>query len=100
MNRSGFGKISARIVGAFAVAIILFFVCFIVAEAWHDCDGEDCPICACIQQCEQLLNRFAGGEPARVFCEILVWFCALKAVFYSVDIIQTTLVSRRVRLND
>lgn len=41
--------------------VTLFSVLFVVAEADHDCIGEDCPVCACIHHAEQTLKQLGMG---------------------------------------
>ncbi|MBQ6521108.1 MAG: hypothetical protein IJI14_20565 [Anaerolineaceae bacterium] len=39
------------------LAGMLLSVCFIAAEADHDCSGEDCPICVFLTLCEQNIRQ-------------------------------------------
>ena len=42
-------KIAAGIMGFMMLAFVLFSAFYIAAEAEHDCEGEGCPICVCIE---------------------------------------------------
>lgn len=68
-------------------------------ETDHDCCGDDCPICACIQFCENTLGMMGGGAAGQtaVIIPLILFFFS---VFLSVCLFeQETPVSRKVRLN-
>ncbi len=95
-----FKRMPAIIMGILLSAIVLFSAFYIAAEAEHDCSGEDCPICVCIQQCERTLQQIAAGITelaATLIPAILLAITVPLTVWVSV---QGTLVSRKVRLND
>lgn len=89
-----------------AITCILFiFVTFaslfyIVKEADHECTGEDCPICACVHQAQQMLKNLGTGT--------IVWSGAFFTIIYTsfvlfryvYIVLCTTLISQKVRLND
>ncbi|MCR4703579.1 MAG: hypothetical protein K5665_07960 [Saccharofermentans sp.] len=73
---------------------------FIAIEAEHDCEGEDCYICECLEQCHALLNR-AVSAPAS--CKAAVFSVALliTSCFHILRVFRReTPVSIKVRLND
>ena len=79
---------------------MLSAVLLIAAEAEHDCTGDDCPICACIRQCETCLSVLSGGCTGAfsfiAFGTFVIFIAkAAKDTFKS-----TTLVTQKVRLND
>ena len=93
-------RITAGIMGLMMLFIVLFSAFYIAAEADHDCCGEDCPICACIHQCENTLRGIGDGVTVRsaaVAPAILILFAA---AFVIAAVSQDTLVSRKVRLNN
>lgn len=84
-----------------AFMLITFFsFFFIVEEAGHDCTGENCPICACIDQAEETLKQLGSGTVgAAGFQPVFVWFAlALACTFRLVPC--TSLISQKVKLND
>ncbi len=93
-------KVAAGIIAFMMLVVILFSVFFIAAEARHDCSGENCPICACIQQCENTLNQLGDG----IVCQADVIIPAIilfAAIFFSArTFCQDTLITRKVRLNN
>ncbi len=93
-------RIAAGIMGIMMLFIMLFSAFYIAAEADHDCTGEDCPICACIQQCENTLHQISGGITSQAVIIIPIVFMLISAFPYAVCFLRETLVSRKVRLNN
>lgn len=90
----------AGIMGLMLLAIVLFSVFYIAAETGHNCQGEDCPVCACIQVCDKTLQRMGAGETAAVSVAFPVLFFSLLPFFSVLHIILETPVSEKVRLNN
>ena len=93
-------RITAGIMGLMMLFIVLFSAFYIAAETDHDCCGEDCPICACIHQCENTLRGIGGGVAVRSGAVAPVIFVFFVAAFVITAVSQDTLVSRKVRLNN
>ncbi len=73
---------------------------FIALHADHDCMGEDCPICACIQQCEKTM-RGTGSDMIAISAVIAPVFITLLTMSFNVSSFQwDTPVSIKVRLNN
>lgn len=93
-------KPAVRLIGVLLLAVLLFSILFVVAEADHDCTHEDCPICACIRSCESLLHRLfeikLAVNHALVLSAILLSVTAILVFSYT----QVSLVSNKVRLNN
>ncbi len=73
---------------------------FIAAETGHDCSGEDCPICACLEVCQQALEQMGDGIVS--LCAVLI---PLAFFFLTTQVIHPVLpeetpVSFKVRLNN
>lgn len=97
------GRTEKRIglaVAAALMAVILFSALFRLFEADHDCAGDDCPICACIQQCELILNQFTNGVVAQAAVAVAVSLLVLAVAISAYTFIQATPVSRKVQLNN
>ncbi|MBQ7372040.1 MAG: hypothetical protein IJW67_09220 [Blautia sp.] len=94
------GRILTGIMGVMVLLVVLFSALFIELEADHDCTGDGCPICVCIQQCEKTLRQISNGSvilaTALLFSAVIV----LPVFSISSDILQNTLVSRKVRLDN
>lgn len=86
--------------GLMMLFIVLFSSFFIAAEADHDCCGEDCPICACIYQCENTLHGIGDVPAVRSAAVVPVFLIFFAAAVVITAVSHDTLVSRRVRLNN
>lgn len=88
------------VLAAFMLAAILFSSLFIALEMHHDCSGEDCPICICIEHCVRTLHELGD---LNVLCAVsvlpvlLIVFAKIATGFVYVN---DTPVSRKVRMND
>ena len=104
MRLFGDSKLKNRLAGIICLwmlVLLTFSSVYIVAEADHDCCGEeDCPICSCIEQCEQFLSHVGHGVLVRTAVFFLA--AAILTVFTPVisELIHETLVSKNVRLNN
>ncbi len=99
-SASKYKGIAAGILGILMFVIMLLSAHYIAAEADHECTGEDCPICACVQLCENTLHQLGDGialMAAVVLPIVLLYICAF---LYAPDHPQETPVSRKVRLNN
>ena len=103
MNSLSEKKLNRLLTGTMALMVLvvmLFSAYFVVTHADHDCCGEDCPVCACLQQCEKLIHGTDGSihlSVAGVLPVILLMGSALISycVFFS-----DTPVSTKVRMNN
>lgn len=93
-------RIAAGIMGIMMLVIVLFSAFYIAAEANHDCTGEDCPICACIQQCENTLRGVGDGTATELSAVIPVFVILFFAAYFVAELPQETLITRKVRLNN
>ena len=96
-------KRNRRIALLFAMTLVfavLFSVVFVVAEANHDCSGEDCPICCQMTVCENTL-RAAGFAAAVVFFAARIReFVLSKPALAKKQAWNSSLVSLKVKLSD
>ncbi len=91
---------TAAIIGILMLFVMLFSAFYISAETDHDCTGEDCPICACIQQCENTLHQIGDGIASSA-AVIIPFAFLLVSIFHLASLFpQETLVSRKVRMNN
>ncbi len=99
-DKSNIKKITAGIMGIMMLFVVLFSAFYIAAEADHDCCGEDCHICICIRQCENILRGSCDGTVI-----LSAAFLPVIIVLFSVHVFVTcifhkTLISAKVRIND
>ncbi len=93
-------RIAAGILGALMLVVMLFSALYIVEEAEHHCVGDDCPICACIQQCGTMLRGFSGKLTAQLSAVMPVILVLLFVVIPVTAPSRHTLVFGKVRLNN
>ncbi|MCR4739541.1 MAG: hypothetical protein K5886_04680 [Lachnospiraceae bacterium] len=98
--KTGRIKVTAGIMTFIMLVLVLFSSLFIALHADHDCTGEDCPICACIQQCENNI-RGAGSDITAASAVIMYVLAAFSLMSFAVSSFQPdTPVSVKVRLNN
>ena len=87
-------------IAALLVGVLLLCALFIVAEAHHDCCGDECAVCACIRLCERVLHtlRAPGTAAVAVAGAPVLAFAALLPLL-SVGI-KASLVSEKVRIDE
>lgn len=59
---------------AMVLVFVLFSFFYIAVETGHNCTEDDCPVCACIQQCEMILHQMGDGVVSTVFAVLSVIF--------------------------
>ena len=101
-------KVNKRITGIMAVMmlIIVLLSAFYIAShvehnsVHHNCSDHDCPICACIQQCESMLRGFNDNSQgsAAIFMPLLLIFITISLMTCSRT--ENTPVSNKVRMNN
>ncbi len=93
-------RILTGIMAVMVLFVVLFSAFYIGAHADHDCTGEDCPICACIAQCENILHG-SGGIPFLAANGILPIVLLTGSIIISYGVvISNTPVSTKVRMNN
>lgn len=99
-KRSSMMETLVAVLGMAMLVVVLFSAVFVASESQHDCQGDECPICAVLQQCENNLNQLGSGiVPLAV--AVMVVFCFVAGVSDSgVFRIFSTPVSNMVRLNN
>ncbi len=100
MRKSKMNRTLAGIMAFMILLVMLFSALFIISHTEHDCTGEDCPVCACLHQCENILYGAGDGSQltasgiiplAHIIGFILVSYCI---------VISDTPVSAKVRMNN
>ncbi len=83
-----------------SAVLLASFLCALHA-AGHDCEGENCAVCAAISNLEELLQRFALPGALTAFAAL--WgVCTPEGIARAAGRFSRTLtpVARKVRLND
>lgn len=81
--------------------VMLFSVCFVLAEADHDCIGEDCSVCHQISLCVDTLEFFGL---AAAIVDIAAAFLNVSEISLPVlklkPVCSSSLVALKVKLSD
>ncbi len=82
--------------------IVVTFAClfYIEKELNHECKGEDCPVCACIQQAQQMLKKLSTGMAVSQAAGLIVVAAVSVAFTWSLFIIKNSPIRQKVRLNN
>ncbi|MBQ9551201.1 MAG: hypothetical protein IJU96_00405 [Clostridia bacterium] len=93
-------RIAAGVIALVMAAAVLFAAFFIAVEADHDCVGEGCAVCACIQACVQSFRQFGAGRASSAAAAVCFWLLVLSAFFFLPTFLPQTPVAKKVRLNN
>ena len=94
-------RIRTGIMAFMVLSVVLLSSFFIAMESGHKCNHcHDCPICTCIQQCEQALHNIGTGLVSQLSV-LLPMLIVFTVIFICVRrFSQDTLVSNKVRMNN
>ena len=93
-------RIAAGIIAFLMLVIMLCAHTYIAAEAEHDCEGGDCPVCACIRQCESMIDQISNGTRMQLSVLIPLLFLIFLTFLPEYLILAETPVLLKVRLNN
>ncbi len=93
-------RLIAKALAVLMLAMVLLSAFYTVKKASHDCSGDHCPICACLQQCRQPVACSAPKNAAHVIFAAPVFFPQSPNLSTITKIPQKTLVSSKIRLNN
>ena len=99
-KRVKLNKFIKSIMAVMMLLVVLTAVCFIAVEAGHDCEGEGCPICTCIEQCLNILNQVGGGVAVVATTILIANLMILITECEEFEIARNTLVSNKIRMNN
>ena len=91
---------AAFLLGVLLLSVMLLSAAFLAAEADHDCTGEDCPVCACMQLCERTLHNLSDGAALQAAVVVSVIFALVSGSLPFPGFSRETPVSRKIRLNN
>lgn len=80
--------------------VTFFSLFFLVEEIKHSCIGESCPVCACLHRLIHSLEELGTGIAGIAFWLFVTLPMVLIVVAASVFMPVTSLVSKKVRLDD
>ncbi len=94
-------KIVSGIIAMMMLLYIVFSTFFISLEANHKCeDEENCPICVCMQICQNTLHQISDFTAVAVVSFVPVLLCVGVSFVISDNLVKETPVSYKIRLND
>ncbi len=90
---------TAGILVLLMIIIVLFSSFFLAAESGHKCEEDDCPVCAMLEICSNLLRSQAVGG---LVVLLLVWgkMAAENLPVFRLTEKKATLVALKVRMDD
>lgn len=93
-------KITAVLLIGMLVVVMLCSALYITAEANHECEGENCPICYQINACRHNLKNTSPAVCAAALAAVFTYaFC--RRIFSRTEVVlRCTLVSLKVKLTN
>jgi hypothetical protein len=81
--------------------VMLFSISYVTLESDHDCCGEECHICECLEACGNALRlvRTGAGTGANAAITTYAVFFLITAFFANAVFTRETPVSDKIRLN-
>ena len=99
MSNDFIKKFSAFLVATTASVLILS-VAYIIAESNHDCTGDDCSVCVCIEQCLNNFRTLGTSDEMQAEIFIVEKFSEPPIFIYVCLILSITLINSKVRLDN
>ncbi|MBR6004542.1 MAG: hypothetical protein IK068_07470 [Lachnospiraceae bacterium] len=88
------------LVASVLVLSLMLSLSFVAFEAHHDCEGEDCPICICLEECVNTIKGFCDSLPILSAFVAVILTVALCSFVESKELVFNTPISIKVRMND
>lgn len=82
------------------MAAALFSVLLLALESDHHCTGEDCPVCASLQQARQLLKLLGTATKSALRPGAVAVFIAVLMALLRPVVCCLSPVAQKVRLNN
>ena len=100
-RRTGFRKIAASLTVTVLLFVMLFSISYVTLESDHDCCGEECHICECLEACGNALRlvRTGAGTGSNSVITAYAVFFFITVVFANAIFTRGTPVSDKIRLN-
>lgn len=93
-------RIAAVILAVLMIAVVVFSSFTIAFESEHNCEGEGCRICECIEICIAILNNLGIRLSSAVSAAYVMLFLGVEAALVISVIKKETPVTTKVRLNN
>ncbi len=88
------------LLSVFLVLAVSLSLAFVAIESHHDCEGEACPICACLAECAKTVRGFFDSLP--ILTAVVVLMCATVSCSFAMskELVFSTPILSKVRMND
>ena len=95
-------RIFACVTAFLVTAVLLLSGFFIVTHIEHECTGEDCPVCAELQECAATIRLIteAAGTGAIVIFAYIITQKLLSSYQTGLYLCPVSLVSLKIRLDN
>ena len=93
-------RITAILMMIFVLMFLLLSIHIIAHEEYHECTGDDCPVCALIQISSNGLRELCGGTPAIATISVIIIFSLMVQIISNETCAISTPVTRKTRLNN
>lgn len=90
----------ATITAIAMLLVVLLAGIFIALEADHECEGEDCPICECLEQCRATLHQLGTAAVAGKAMLFPILLLIVSGIHLVRVVRKETPVSIKVQLNN
>lgn len=93
-------KFLPLILSAVMFLLMAFSAFYIAEETVHECSGEECPICECLQICEGILYETQGAR--LIIISALIAYALICRIGMNGSTVFSfdTLVSEKVRMDN
>ena len=93
-------RIVALLMGVFMVLALLIATYYTAQESGHTCEGEDCPVCACLKMCKEVVHKL-GFAILPVIVSVLTFGGTFAGVcLLCFECVLETPVTMKVRMNN
>ncbi len=92
-------RVLRALIALLVLSVILFAFVYIAAEALHDCEGEDCPVCSAVMNFVRLTSALKKIFSVAVLA--VLTFAAITGTTAAIVYIchRFTLTNNNIRLN-
>ncbi len=95
-----FRRIFSALMAIIIIVSVLCPICFLIAEAGHECPGEDCPVCCAINICENVLKLFGFVSCSLISAAVIRLIAVLISEKYREYFHCDSLISMKVKMTD
>ena len=93
-------RMTAGIISFMVLFVVMFSSVYIAKESLHDCHGDGCPVCACIEQCEDMLHQLGNGILAVAIITVALAVFITSGILPILDLTYETQKKKKIRLNN